>query len=94
VGVPLPEEQMIRLQHEVGSSMVGQLMRVLHRTDPMTRGSRITVNMGLRSVEKPYIDDNPMYYLAADNPSFDWVDEYVADVRERQLPAYMASHAV
>ncbi|MDH6238613.1 tetrahydromethanopterin S-methyltransferase subunit F, partial [Cryobacterium sp. CG_9.6] len=42
---------------------------------------------------KPYIDDNPMFYLAADNPTFDWVDEYVNDVRTRQLPAYLATQS-
>jgi len=85
----LPEDRVVRLQHEVGYSLVGQFIRVLHRAEPMTRGSRITLNMGLRSAERPYIDDNSMYYLAADNPSFDFVDEYLADVRERQLPAYV-----
>jgi len=34
-----------------------------------------------------------MYYLAADNPSLDFVDEYLADLRERQLPAYLAKRA-
>jgi hypothetical protein len=92
-GETLPEDRLIRLQHEVGCSMVAQLIRVLHRAEPMTRGSRITLNFGLRSMERPYIDDNSMFYLAADNPSFDFVDEYVADVRERQLPAYVASRA-
>jgi hypothetical protein len=92
-GGTLPDDRLVRLQHEVGCSMVAQLIRVLHRAEPMTRGSRITLNLGLRSAQRPYIDDNSMYYLAADNPSFDFVDEYVADVRERQLPAYVAGHA-
>lgn len=92
-GGSLPEDRLTRLQHEVGYSVLAQLIRVLHRTEPMTRGSRITLNLGLRSAERPYIDENSMYYLAADNPSFDFVDEYVADVRERQLPAYAAVHA-
>ncbi|MTE22077.1 hypothetical protein F0L17_23800 [Streptomyces sp. TRM43335] len=90
-GHVLPSDRMIHLQHKVGSSMFGQLMRVAHRTEPMTRGTRITLTMNLRSVAHPYIENNPMYYLAADNPDFEWVDEYVADVRERQLPAYLAA---
>jgi hypothetical protein len=92
-GGALPEDRLVRLQHEVGCSLVAQLIRVLHRAEPMTSGSRITLNLGLRSIERPYIDDNSMYYLAADNPSFDFVDQYIADVRERQLPAYVAGHS-
>ncbi|MER5772179.1 hypothetical protein [Streptomyces sp. NPDC001985] len=90
-GGTLPRDRLIHLQHKVGSSMFGQLMRVAHRTEPMTAGTRITLTMNLRSVTHPYIENNPMYYLAADNPDFAWVEEYVADVRERQLPAYLAA---
>ena len=90
-GGKLPEEDLVKLEHELGYSMVGQLIRVLHRTEPMTRGSRVTLNLGLRSATRPYIDDNALFYLAADNPSFDFVDEYIADVRERQLPAYVGA---
>jgi hypothetical protein len=68
-------------------------MRLMHRVAPISRGSRITLNLNLRSLEQPYIDDNSMYYLAADNPSLDFVDEYVTDLRERQLPAFVAKHA-
>lgn len=92
-GGTLPDEDLVRMQHEVGCSLVGQFIRVLHRAEPMRRGRRVTLNLGLRSAERPFIDDNSMYYLAADNPSFDFVDQYVADVRERQLPAYVATHA-
>ncbi|MBW4718610.1 hypothetical protein [Saccharothrix obliqua] len=77
--------------HRVGHRTVAQLMRVLHRTAPMTRGYRVSLNLNLRSAERPYVDDNPLYYLAADNPTFDWVDEYLDDVRQRQLPAYLAA---
>jgi hypothetical protein len=92
-GEDLPPERLVKMQHEVGYSLVGQFIRVLHRAEPMTNGCRITLNFGLRSAERPYIDDNSMFYLAADNPSFDFVDEYVTDVRERQLPAYVAAQA-
>ena len=67
-----------------------KLMRVLHCTSPMPTGSRVSLNLNLRSRDRPYVDDNPMYYLGADNPDVEWVDHYVADVRHRQLPAYLA----
>ncbi|NLU68386.1 hypothetical protein [Streptomyces sp. HNM0574] len=88
-GETLDPDRVLHIQHKVGSSMFGQLMRVPHRTEPMTSGTRITLTMNLRSVEKPFMDSNPMHYLAADNPDFEWVDEYVDDVRYRQLPAYL-----
>jgi hypothetical protein len=87
------DDELIRIPHRMGYSIVGQLMRLMHRVTPISRGSRITLNLNLRSLERPYIDDNSMYYLAADNPSLDFVDEYVADLRERQLPAYLAKRA-
>ncbi|MDJ0363145.1 hypothetical protein [Rhodococcus sp. H29-C3] len=92
-GGDLPVDTLTHLTHEVGSSIFGQIMRVLHRTEPMASGSRITLTLNHSSAEKPFIDDNPMFYLAADNPTFDWVDEYVDDVRTRQLPAYMATRS-
>jgi hypothetical protein len=88
-GRELDPERYLRLRHKVGSSVFGQLMSVPHRTEPMSSGVRITLTMNLRSVHRPFIDNNPMYYLAADNPDFAWVSEYVDDVRERQVPAYL-----
>jgi hypothetical protein len=87
------DDEIVRIGHRTGYSIVGQLMRLMHRVAPISRGSRITLNLNLRSLEQPYIDDNSMYYLAADNPSLDFVDEYVTDLRERQLPAFVAKHA-
>jgi hypothetical protein len=38
---------------------------------------------------KPFVDDNRMFYLAADNDvDRGWVDELAADVWKNQLPAY------
>ncbi|RSN53542.1 hypothetical protein DMH01_38190 [Amycolatopsis sp. WAC 04182] len=87
----LPERDVITVPHRMGASTLAQLMRVLHRTAPIERGYRVSLNMNLRARDRPYIDDNPLYYLAADNPDFKWIDQYVSDVRSRQVPAYLAS---
>jgi len=83
----------VRLAHRPGYSILGQLMRLMHRVSPIERGARVTLNMNLRSAARPYIDDNTLCYLAADNPDFEWRDEYFADVRERQLPRYLQIQA-
>lgn len=90
-GKDIPSDQVFRVQHRVGCSSLGQFIRVLHRTSPMSRGTRVTLVLNLRSREKPFVDDNSLYYLGADNPDFSWVDEVVNDVREHQLPAYEAA---
>jgi hypothetical protein len=84
-------EEILKFPHRLGHSTLAQLMRVLHSSGPMPTGARISLNLNLRSRTRPYIDDNPMYYLGADNPGFEWVGEYVDDVRNRQLPAYLAA---
>lgn len=91
-GEPFTESELWKFPHRLGHSTVAQLMRVLHSTAPMPTGSRVSLNLNLRSRTRPYIDDNPMYYLGADNPGFEWVEEYVNDVRDRQLPAYLDTH--
>lgn len=92
-GEEFSEAEISLFPHRMGHSTLGQLMRVLHRTNPMARGTRVSLNLNMRSRERPYIDDNPMYYLGADNPTFSWMDEYVRDVKDRQLPAYLADQA-
>jgi len=87
----LSERDLITVPHRLGASTLAQLMRVLHRTAPIRSGYRVSLNMNLRSRDQPFIDDNPLYYLAADNPDYDWVDQYLSDVRARQVPAYLAS---
>lgn len=86
---PIRPQDVISLRHRMGFSIFGQLMRVAHRVRPISQGSRVTLNMNVRSATHPYIDDNNMCYLAADNPDFAWADEYFSDVRQRQLPAYL-----
>ena len=88
-GDSIDENEIISVEHQVGYSVLGQLMRLMHRVRPMTKGYRVTLNMNFRSAAQPYIDDNSMCYLAADNPSFEFVDQYLNDVKMRQLPAYM-----
>lgn len=88
-GEALPAEDVITLDHVVGRSTLGQFIGVLHRTAPIRLGSRVTLVMNLRSVEKPFVDDNRLFYLAADNDEDDqWVDEVKRDVWEHQLTAY------
>lgn len=89
-GWTIPEERILRVEHAVGRSVLAQLMRVMHRVRPMGSGFRITLNLNFRSREKPFLDDNSMCYLGADNPDFAWEAGYVDDVKRRQLPAYLA----
>jgi hypothetical protein len=84
----IANDRIIRVEHVLGYSTLGQLMRTAHRVAPITSGHRITLNMNWRSREMPWIDDNTISYLAADNPDFDWEDEYLRDVRNVHVPAY------
>ena len=90
-GEEIPQDQIISIRNREGFSVLGQLMRLMHRVRPMTKGYRITLNLNLRSAEKPFIDDNSMCYLAADNPDFSWRNAFIEDVKARQLPAYLDS---
>ncbi len=88
-GEELPRERVMKLQHKMGFSTLAQLLGVLHRTAPIRVGTRVTLNLNLRSVERPFVDDNRLFYLAADNDEDTaWLEEMTRDVRERQLPAY------
>ena len=90
-GKEIPSRDTFKIQHKVGYSTLAQFVNVYHRTAPITVGTRITLVLNLRSVEKPFVDDNRLFYLAADNnDDFDWIEEMQRDVRERQLPAYQA----
>lgn len=90
-GEEIPADKIISIRHQEGYSVLGQLMRMMHRVRPMSSGSRVTLNLNYRSAEKPFIDDNSMCYLGADNPDFSWQEAYVEDVKTRQLPAYLQS---
>jgi len=89
----ISDSKLVRVKHQLGFSILGQLMRLMHRVNPVTHGSRMTLNMNLRSAKRPFIDDNTMCYLAADNPELEWQSEYFEDVRSRQLPRYLAAQA-
>ncbi|AZO12929.1 hypothetical protein EN817_10225 [Mesorhizobium sp. M3A.F.Ca.ET.174.01.1.1] len=68
---------------------LGQFLGVLHRAAPIQLGERVTLVLNQRSVSKPYVDDNRMFYLAADNDQDRaWVNELAEDVWNNQLPAY------
>ncbi len=85
----IPEHDILRMPHLMGHSTLAQFVGVLHRTRPITYGERITLVLNLRSVERPFIDDNRLFYLAADNDQDrSWVDEMAEDVWTNQLPAY------
>jgi hypothetical protein len=88
-GETIGDHEILRVRHAMGYSVCGQLMRLMHRVRPVTRGYRITLNLNLRAAEKPWLDDNSLTYLAADNPDMAWLDDYVDDVRTRVLPAYL-----
>jgi hypothetical protein len=88
-GEELPRERIMKVQHKLGFSTLAQLLGVLHRTAPIRSGTRVTLNLNLRSVERPFVDDNRLFYLAADNDDDTaWLEEMTRDVQERQLPAY------
>lgn len=90
----LPQSQLLRIPHRIGYSTLGHFLGVLHRTAPIKFGNRITLVLNYRSVERPYVDDNRLFYLAADNDAEKgWIDEVARDVMERQLPAYRAFEA-
>lgn len=89
-GERIADDRIVQIKHQEGYSVLGQLMRLMHRVRPVEQGSRVTLNLNLRSLERPYIDDNTMCYLAADNPDLAWQEEYVRDLRDRLLPSYMA----
>jgi hypothetical protein len=87
--MPLPERDILRIPHRMGYSTLGHFLGILHRTAPIRYGNRITLVLNLRSVERPYVDDNRLFYLAADtDQESDWVKELTKDVWENQLPAY------
>lgn len=85
----IPPEKILSIDHEVGCGVFGQFMGLLHRVKPVTKGRRISLNMAYRSKERPYVDNNTMWYLGADNPEFDWQEEYLNDIKNKQLPAYL-----
>ncbi|ROO25608.1 hypothetical protein [Salinisphaera japonica] len=91
-GATLDPEKIEPFQHRLGYSTVGQFLGVLHRTAPITQGTRTTLVLNLRSRVMPWVDDNRLFYLAADNDhdQSNWVDEIRADVYDNQLPAYRA----
>ena len=86
----IPDSRILSVKHQTNCAILSQFFRVLHRSAPITAGSRITLIFGLRSVEKPFIDDNMPWYLGADNPNFDeWMPAYLDDMQSKQLPAYL-----
>ena len=85
----ISEREILRIPHRMGSSTLGHFLGVLHRTSPIQFGHRITLVLNLRSVERPFVDDNRLFYLAADtDQQREWVNEMAQDVWENQLPAY------
>jgi len=64
------DNELMKVPHRLGSSTLAQLIRVLHRTAPIHTGSRISLNLNMRSRGRPYVDDNSLVYLGADNPDF------------------------
>ncbi len=93
-GENIPRSELLTVQHKMGYSTIGQFVGVLHRTRPIEYGDRVTLVLNQRSVERPFIDDNRMFYLAADNDlGREWVNEMAEDVWSHQLPAYRRAEA-
>jgi hypothetical protein len=88
-GRELPRNKIMRIDHKIGYATLGQFLGVLHRAAPIHLGSRVTLVLNQRSASKPYVDDNRLFYLAADNDQDrSWIDELAQDVWTNQLPAY------
>jgi len=88
-GRTLPSDKLLRVTHKMGYSTLGHFLGILHRTAPIQFGNRLTLVLNLRSAEMPFVDDNRMFYLAADtDQDREWVSEMAKDVWENQLPAY------
>ena len=88
-GITPKAEDILKIPHKMGYSTLGHFLGVLHRTAPIVYGTRLTLVVNLRSTEKPFVDDNRLFYLAADTDEDDtWVGEMTRDVWRNQLPAY------
>jgi hypothetical protein len=91
----LPEANILRMPHRMEYSTLGHFLGVLHRTTPIRYGHRLTLVLNLRSQERPFVDDNRVFYLAADtDQQSDWVQDVVQDVWDKQLPAYRRFEAM
>ena len=94
-GEEIPESDLLRIPHKVGCSTLAQFVGIFHRTAPIKYGERITLVLNSRSVDRPFVDDNRMFYLAADNDQDrNWVEEMAEDVWSKQLPAYRRYEAL
>lgn len=88
-GQELPRNKILKIDHKMQYATLGQFVGVLHRTAPIKLGDRVTLVLNQRSKVKPFVDDNRMFYLAADNDvDRSWVQELADDVWNNQLPAY------
>jgi hypothetical protein len=82
-GHSIKESDKLQIEHRMGYSTLAQFIRIMHRAEPIKQGSRITLNVNLRSKNRPFIDDNNLCYLGADNPGFEWQEEYINDVKKQ-----------
>lgn len=88
-GITPDHKDILTIPHKIGYSTLGHFLGILHRTAPIQFGHRLTLVLNLRSVDRPFVDDNRMFYLAADSERDDkWVKEMADDVWNHQLPAY------
>lgn len=88
-GITPDASDILRVPHKLGYSTLGHFLGILHRTAPIKYGHRLTLVLNLRSVERSFVDDNRLFYLAADTDHEDqWIKEMAEDVWTNQLPAY------
>ena len=60
-------EVLFSVEHKKNYSREVQLLRVFHRTVLINSGERVTLDLNLRSVRKPFFDDNGLCYLGVSN---------------------------
>ncbi len=95
VGAEPNPKDILTIPHKMGYSTLGHFLGILHRTAPIKYGHRLTLVLNLRSTERSFVDDNRMFYLAADSEQDkEWIDEIAEDVRVNQLPSYQKSEAI
>ena len=93
-GTTPDEQDIMRIKHKLAYSTLGHFLGVLHRTRPVQFGHRLTLVLNLRSVEYSFVEDDRLFYLAADtNQEDEWVKEVASDVWNNQLPAYRRAEA-
>lgn len=84
----LPHERLTQIPQRVGRTVLLQGRMLLHTAETLADGHRVTLVLVLRSKAEPWKDDNSLLRLLLDDRFEDVHDEWIADLRERKLPAF------